>query len=350
MYDLARKALFCFDAETSHELTLDLLGAGERLGLIKPFVKPVAKAPIDVMGLTFANPVGLAAGLDKNGDYFNALGQLGFGFVEIGTITPRPQPGNPKPRLFRLPEHQGVINRMGFNNKGVEHLVAQVKRRRFDGVLGINIGKNFDTPVENALEDYRLCMQAVYEHADYITVNISSPNTPGLRDLQFGDTLKDLLTGVKREQLALEQQHGRYVPVALKIAPDMDQIAVEQVAEVLLESGLDGVVATNTTISREGVEGSALASEAGGLSGAPVRDKSTQVIKLLAASLKGKLPIIGVGGILNGDDAAQKIEAGASLVQIYSGFIYRGPQLIAESAAAIAAIKTQETQETQETQ
>ncbi len=338
MYNLVRKALFCFDAETSHELTLDLLGAGGRLGLLKPFVKPVANNPVTVMGLTFPNPVGLAAGLDKNGDYFNALGQLGFGFVEIGTITPRPQPGNPKPRMFRLPEYQGVINRMGFNNKGVEHLVEQVKRRKFQGVLGINIGKNFDTPVENAAQDYRLCMQAVYQYADYITVNISSPNTPGLRDLQFGDTLKELLAEVKEEQLAQEQIHGKYVPVAVKIAPDMDQVAVEQVAEVLLDSRLDGVIATNTTISREGVEDSPVSQEAGGLSGAPVRDKSTEVIRLLAQALQGKLPIIGVGGITSGRDAAEKIEAGASLVQVYSGFIYRGPELVGESARAIAGM------------
>ncbi len=340
MYDLARKALFCFDAETSHELTLDLLGAGGRLGLIRPFIKPVANNPVEVMGLTFPNPVGLAAGLDKNGDYFNALGQLGFGSVEIGTITPRPQPGNPKPRLFRLPEYQGVINRMGFNNKGVEHMVEQVKRRKFTGILGMNIGKNFDTPVDQAADDYRLCMQAVYPYADYITVNISSPNTPGLRDLQFGDTLKNLLGEIKEEQLALEKQHDRYVPVAVKIAPDMDKVAVEQVAEVLLESGLDGVIATNTTISREGVEDSPVSQEAGGLSGAPVKDKSTEVIRMLSESLKGQLPIIGVGGIACGRDAAEKIEAGASLVQIYSGFIYRGPELISESARAIAGMTT----------
>ncbi len=340
MYNLVRKALFCFDAETSHELTLDLLGAGGRLGLLTPFVKPVANNPVSVMGLTFPNPVGLAAGLDKNGDYFNALGQLGFGFVEIGTITPRPQPGNPKPRLFRLPEYQGVINRMGFNNKGVEHLVEQVKGRKFQGVLGINIGKNFDTPVENAAQDYRLCMQAVYQYADYITVNISSPNTPGLRDLQFGDTLKELLAEVKEEQLAQEQAHGKYVPVAVKIAPDMDEVAVEQVAEVLLNSGLDGVIATNTTVSREGVEDSPVSQEAGGLSGAPVRDKSTEVIKMLAQALQGKLPIIGVGGITSGRDAAEKIEAGASLVQVYSGFIYRGPELVGESARAIAGMSS----------
>ncbi|GAB3091627.1 quinone-dependent dihydroorotate dehydrogenase [Aestuariicella hydrocarbonica] len=341
MYDLARKLMFRLDPETAHELTIDMLGAGERLGLIRPFIKPVPNNPVEVMGITFPNPVGLAAGLDKNGDCFNALGQLGFGFVEIGTITPRPQPGNPRPRLFRLPEFQGIINRMGFNNKGVEHLVEQVKRRRFSGVLGINIGKNFDTPVEKAADDYRLCMQAVYEYADYITVNISSPNTPGLRDLQFGDSLKSLLSEVKKEQLGLESLHGRYVPIAVKIAPDMDTVAIQQVAEVLLASGLDGVIATNTTISRDGVEASPVAQEAGGLSGKPVRAKSTEVIRTLAEALEGKLPIIGVGGILSGRDAAEKIEAGASLVQIYSGFIYRGPELISESARAIAALQRQ---------
>ncbi|NIB44559.1 quinone-dependent dihydroorotate dehydrogenase [Pseudomaricurvus alkylphenolicus] len=341
MYELLRKALFCLDAETSHELTLDLLGAGERLGMIRPFVDAIPADPVEVMGLTFPNPVGMAAGLDKNGDYFNALGQLGFGSVEIGTITPRPQPGNPQPRLFRLPGHQAIINRMGFNNKGVDHMVAQVKHRRFDGVLGINIGKNVDTAVENAADDYRLCMDAVYPFADYITVNISSPNTPGLRDLQFGDSLQKLLEELKLKQLALESEHGRYVPVAVKIAPDMDEVAVEQVAEVLLNSGLDGVIATNTTIERGAVIGARHANEAGGLSGAPVRDASTRVIAMLADMLKGQLPIIGVGGILNGADAAEKIRAGASLVQIYSGFIYRGPALISEVARATAAARQQ---------
>ena len=335
MYQLARKALFSLDAEVSHELTLDLLGAGERLGLVKPFIKEIPSDPVEVMGITFDNPVGMAAGLDKNGDYFNALGQLGFGSVEIGTITPRPQPGNPKPRLFRLPEHQGIINRMGFNNLGVEHLVEQVKKRRFNGVLGINIGKNFDTPVENAADDYVKCMKAVYEHADYIAVNVSSPNTPGLRDLQFGETLKQLLESLKQEQLALEAAHGMYVPVAVKIAPDMDAQAVAQVSEALLNSGLDGVIATNTTISREEVAGHKFADEMGGLSGAPVRDKSTEVIRLLAAELKGQMPIIGVGGIVSGMDAAEKIRAGASMVQVYSGFIYRGPELVSEAAQAI---------------
>jgi len=339
MYALLRNALFCLDAETSHEFTLDMLGAAERLKLLPLFTPKVADNPVQVMGLNFPNPVGMAAGLDKNGDYFNALGQLGFGFVEIGTVTPRPQPGNPKPRLFRIPERQAIINRMGFNNKGVEHLVAQVRRRRFNGVLGINIGKNVDTPVDKAVDDYRIGMSKVYSHADYITVNVSSPNTPGLRDLQFGESLKQLLEAIKQEQLRLEGEHGRYVPVAVKIAPDMDEENVQQVAEVLVEQGIDGVIATNTTIGREGVEGLKYADEQGGLSGSPVTEKSTRVIAQLSQALGGKLPIIGVGGICSGADAADKIKAGASLVQIYSGFIYRGPELIAEAADAIASLK-----------
>lgn len=323
----------------SHELTLDMLGAAERLKLLPLFAPKIADSPIEVMGLSFPNPVGLAAGLDKNGDYFNALGQLGFGFVEIGTVTPRPQPGNPQPRLFRIPERQAIINRMGFNNKGVEHLVAQVRRRRYQGILGINIGKNFDTPVENAADDYRIGMGKVYPHADYITVNVSSPNTPGLRNLQFGESLKQLLEVIKKEQLRLQGEHGRYVPIAVKIAPDMNESEVKEVAAVLLEQGIDGVIATNTTIDREGVEGLKHGDEQGGLSGAPVTDKSTRIIAQLHNTLGSKLPIIGVGGIMDGVEAAEKIEAGASLVQVYSGFIYRGPGLIAEAADAIASMR-----------
>lgn len=329
MYGLAKKLLFALPPEVSHEVTLDWMGAAGRMGLLKLFASPPGRA-VTVMGLTFPNAVGLAAGLDKNGDYIDALGQLGFGFVEIGTVTPRSQPGNPEPRLFRLPEHNAIINRMGFNNKGVGHLVSQAEKRRFPGILGINIGKNKNTPDEQALDDYQACMRAVYHCADYIAVNISSPNTPGLRNLQFGATLSLLLAGIKQEQARLHQQQGRYVPVAVKIAPDMIEPEVKAVAEALLEHGLDGVIATNTTVSREGVAHSVHANEAGGLSGAPVRDKSTAVIKMLAQYLEGKLPIIGVGGILCGADARAKIEAGASLVQVYSGFIYRGPSLISE--------------------
>lgn len=339
MYSLARKALFALDPEVSHELSLDLIGACDRLKLTGLMAPKIADNPVEVMGLTFPNSVGLAAGLDKNGDYFNALGQLGFGSVEIGTITPRSQPGNPKPRLFRLTEHEAIINRMGFNNKGIDHLIAQVEKRRFKGVLGINIGKNFDTPVENAADDYRICMNKAYAHADYITVNVSSPNTPGLRNLQFGDSLNALLESLKIEQRHLHQAFGRYVPVAVKIAPDMDAAEVAQVAQALKDQGMDGVIATNTTIDRESVKGSEYADEAGGLSGAPVKEKSTEVIKLLKSELGDSLPIIGVGGIASGADAVEKIEAGASLIQVYSGFVYRGPELIAECCDAIAAMK-----------
>lgn len=341
MYQHIRDVLFRFDAETSHELSLDLLGAAERLRLLGLFAPKVASNPVQVMGLTFDNPVGLAAGLDKNGDYFNALGALGFGFVEIGTITPRPQPGNPQPRLFRIPEAQAIINRMGFNNKGVDHLVAQVKKRRYKGILGINIGKNAVTPVENAVDDYLICLRKVYDYADYITVNISSPNTPGLRNLQFGDSLSQLLAPLKQEQTRLHQATGRYVPIAVKIAPDMDESEIHQVAGVLVQEEMDAVIATNTTISRVGGEGYANATETGGLSGLPVRDKSTFVIRTLNASLGGKLPIIGAGGILDGASAADKIRAGASLVQVYSGFIYEGPSLISRAVDGIALYQKQ---------
>ena len=339
MYSTLRNLLFRLDPEVSHEFSLDMLGAAERLKLLELFISAPAYNPVEVMGLRFPNSVGLAAGLDKNGDYFNALGALGFGFVEIGTVTPRPQPGNPQPRLFRIPEREAIINRMGFNNKGVDHLVDQVRKRRYQGILGINIGKNATTPVENAADDYLIGMRKVYAHADYITVNVSSPNTPGLRDLQFGDSLNRLLETLKKEQLALQQAHQRYVPVAVKIAPDMDDIAIAQVAAALIEQGMDGVIATNTTIGREGVEGCPNSEEAGGLSGLPVRDKSTRVIAGLHSHVGGKLPIIGVGGISDGPSAVEKIKAGASLVQIYSGFIYRGPAVITDVANAIAQME-----------
>lgn len=342
MYPFIRDLLFRFDPETAHELSLEALGAAERLQLLGIFAPKVEPNPVEVMGLRFGNPVGLAAGLDKNGDYFNALGALGFGFVEIGTVTPRPQAGNPRPRLFRIAEQQAIINRMGFNNKGVDHLLAQVSKRRYPGILGINIGKNAVTPVENAVDDYLIGLRKVYSQADYITVNISSPNTPGLRNLQFGDTLNVLLERLKQEQLALQRVQARYVPLAVKIAPDMDDEAIKQVADILVAQGMDGVIATNTTIAREGVENYPTGLEAGGLSGLPVRDKSTRVIEALFSHLGESLPIIGVGGITDGESAAAKIKAGAKLVQIYSGFIYRGPALVGEAAAAIAALGQRE--------
>jgi len=338
MYNLARQLLFKLSPETSHDLSLDLIGAGGRLGLNGMLCKQPAMLPVTVMGLNFANPVGLAAGLDKNGAAIDGFAQLGFGFVEIGTVTPRAQPGNPKPRLFRLPQAEAIINRMGFNNLGVDHLLGRVRASRYDGILGINIGKNFDTPVERAVDDYLICLEKVYSQASYVTVNVSSPNTPGLRSLQFGDSLKQLLEAlaVRREQLAGE--HGKRVPLAIKIAPDMTDEEIALVAAALAESGMDAVIATNTTLGREGVEGLEHGDEAGGLSGAPVLEKSTHTVKVLADELGGKLPIIAAGGITEGRHAAQKIAAGASLVQIYSGFIYKGPALIREAVDAIASI------------
>jgi len=336
MYSLLRPLLFKLNPETAHHVTLDGLQAAYRLGLLPLLAKRPAVDARTAMGLTFPNPVGLAAGLDKNGEYIDALAALGFGFVEIGTITPRPQPGNPQPRLFRLPEAQGIINRMGFNNHGVDALLANVQLAKFKGILGINIGKNFDTPIERAADDYLICLRKVYNHASYVAANISSPNTKNLRQLQGGDELDALLSQLKAEQENLAQQHGKYVPIALKIAPDLDGEQIRQIAALLMRHRIDGVIATNTTLSREGVEHLPQHAEAGGLSGAPVRDKSTAVIRQLAAELQGALPIIGVGGILQGAHAVEKINAGATLVQVYSGLIYRGTELIAECAEAIA--------------
>tara|TARA_R110002073_G_scaffold266759_1_gene430096 strand:- start:491 stop:1507 length:1017 start_codon:yes stop_codon:yes gene_type:complete len=336
MYSLARNLLFTLPPETSHELSLDLLNAAEHLRAIPSLMPDPVFDPVQAMGITFPNRVGLAAGLDKNGDYFNALGALGFGFVEIGTVTPRPQPGNPQPRLFRLPEAEAIINRMGFNNKGVDHLVKQAKRRRFAGVLGINIGKNFDTPVEAAKEDYLICLEKVYDYADYITINISSPNTPGLRDLQFGKQLDELLKSVSEKRQQLADENERRVPLAVKIAPDMDEMNLKAVADILVERGIDGVIATNTTVDKSSVAGLAHGEEQGGLSGGPLTHASTDIIFALNEALQGALPIIGVGGILTPRDARAKIEAGATLVQIYTGFIYRGPSLIRKCAEELA--------------
>jgi len=332
-YKIARQALFALPTETSHNLALNAIDLGYRLGLTR-LCLPALDAPVELFGLRFRNPVGLAAGLDKNGDHIDALGSLGFGFIEIGTVTPRPQPGNPLPRLFRLPARQAIINRMGFNNKGVDHLVDQVKRSSYRGVLGINIGKNFDTPVENALSDYLICLEKVYAHADYVVINISSPNTQGLRSLQYGESLDTLLGGMKAAQQRLAQQHGKQVPLLVKIAPDLEPEEVIQIAEQFKKHAVDGVIATNTTLSREGVEQLPHGNEQGGLSGAPVFEKSTRVLQQLSAALAGAMPIIGVGGIVEGHQARAKQQAGASLVQIYSGFIYQGPKLIADCVKA----------------
>lgn len=334
-YSLLRAALFSLPPETSHDLTLDWLSALNRLGLVNPFMPDIASDPITVMGIEFPNRVGLAAGLDKNAEHIDGLAAMGFGFIEVGTVTPRPQPGNPKPRMFRLKEHQAIINRMGFNNKGIDNLLAKAKKRRFKGPLGINIGKNIDTPVEKANDDYLIGLRKAYPLADYITVNVSSPNTPGLRTLQFGDSLKQLLEALKEEQLRLQKEYGRYVPVAVKVAPDMSDEEIGLVSASLLEFELDSVIAGNTTLDRTCVVGSPYANEAGGLSGAPLLDKSNHVIEQFANELGGKIPIIGVGGITEGEHALQKIKAGASLVQVYSGLIYKGPKLVRDCVETI---------------
>lgn len=332
MYALARSILFRLEPETAHHVALGGLRTLERTPLRGLFAQDIPADPVELWGLKFPHRVGLAAGLDKNADYLDALAMLGFGFIEVGTVTPRPQPGNPKPRMFRLPEATGIINRLGFNNQGVDYLLENVRKSRYRGILGINIGKNFDTPVEKANDDYLICLRKVYEYAHYITVNISSPNTQGLRSLQFGEALDSLLGTLKAEQAVLQQKHGKYVPLLLKIAPDLSREEVAQVAEALLKHRFDGAIATNTTVGRSGVEGLQHATETGGLSGAPVFAKSTEVLAWLATELNGRMPIIGVGGITNGEQAAAKIKAGASLVQVYSGFIYRGPALIREAA------------------
>lgn len=331
-YDLVRPFLFALDAENAHELTLRLLAIGDSLGL--PLSPPVSGKPIEVMGLRFPNRVGLAAGLDKNGTAIDGLSRLGFGFLEVGTVTPRPQPGNPKPRLFRLPEHEAIINRMGFNNAGIDALRERLARVRYRGILGINIGKNFDTPIEQAVDDYLICLDKAYPLASYITINISSPNTRNLRQLQGASELDALLGALKARQTALVDMHGKYVPLALKIAPDLDSGQIANIADALRRHRIDAVIATNTTLGREGVEESPLAAEAGGLSGSPLFEKSTAVIRSLTHALGGELPVIAAGGITSGKRARAKLEAGAALVQIYSGLIYRGPQLVAECIEA----------------
>jgi len=330
IYPLLRPLLFSLDPELAHEVTLKLLKLSDSSGLSALLYPTLPEKPVEVMGLHFKNPVGLAAGLDKNGDYINALDALGFGFIEIGTVTPRPQPGNSKPRLFRLPEHEAIINRMGFNNTGIDHLLAQAQHSGYSGILGINIGKNFDTPIEEATEDYLMGLRKAYTSASYITINISSPNTKNLRQLQQGDEIRRLVANLKNEQLSLEQEYGFYVPLAIKIAPDLTDEEISHIASLLLDFEIDGVIATNTTISREAIAEHPLAQEAGGLSGAPVKTASTRVVKGLAAELQDKVAIIAAGGILSAEDAQEKLNAGASLVQVYSGLIYKGPQLIAD--------------------
>jgi dihydroorotate dehydrogenase len=327
-YALIKHILFQLDAERAHDLTLKSLKWAEKSGLLRLYPKAQNCKSRQVMGITFPNALGLAAGLDKNGAVIDGMAALGFGFIEIGTVTPRPQPGNPRPRLFRVPEVQGIINRFGFNNLGVDNLVENVEAAKYSGILGINIGKNFDTPNERAVDDYLICMQKVYAHASYITVNISSPNTKNLRDLQAAEALSSLLASLKLEQQKLAEKHGKYVPITLKIAPDLTQEQVIEIADLLMQHKIDGVIATNTTLAREAVKGMQHAEETGGLSGAPVRIQSTIVIQQLSQQLQGALPIIGVGGILTSADAVEKIAAGADLVQVYSGLIYQGPKLV----------------------
>lgn len=336
LYPMFRPLLFALDPERAHAAAFASLDAAARMGLAQLAAPRVAQSPVDVMGIRFPNRVGLAAGLDKNARHLAGLATLGFGFIEVGTVTPRAQPGNPKPRMWRLAAADALINRLGFNNDGVAALVANVARARYRGVLGINIGKNFDTPNERAADDYVACLDAVYPHAHYVAVNISSPNTRGLRELQADATLDALLASLAAARKRLEQRHGRRVPLAVKIAPDLDTAQIRQIARSLVTHGVDGVIATNTTTARDRVAGMPHADEAGGLSGRPLFEASNRVVRTLAAALQGALPIIGVGGILSARDARTRIDAGASLVQVYTGLIYRGPRLVAECADALA--------------
>ncbi len=340
MYSLLRPLLFCLEPEHAHHAGMRALELAHKLGICRLIAGGATDTPLQLMGLKFPNRVGLAAGLDKNGDHIDALAALGFGFVEVGTVTPRPQPGNPRPRMFRLPEANAIINRLGFNNLGVDYMVANLRRIRFRGVLGVNIGKNFDTPINAAEGDYLLCLERVYAYASYVTINISSPNTKNLRQLQAGVALEKLLGAIVRTRDRLALAHGRRMPLALKIAPDLTDEEIGAIAALLVSHGIDAVIATNTTLSRRGVEGLAHADEAGGLSGAPVFGPSNRVIRLLSRELRGQVPVIGAGGILSGNDAREKLAAGASLVQVYSGLIYRGPQLISDIRRTLATART----------
>jgi len=336
MYTTLRPLLFSLEAETAHRLTLYALGVAQRSNLMRWVAQPPpAELPVRVFGIDFPNPVGLAAGLDKNGEYLDALGALGFGFIEIGTVTPRPQPGNPKPRLFRLPDQEALINRMGFNNDGVDALVRNVEGSQWRGVLGINIGKNKDTPNDRAVDDYLACLERVYPLATYVTVNVSSPNTPNLRDLQQGESLQRLTAMLTEAREKLATRHGARKPLLLKIAPDLDDAQMDAIAATLLESGIDGLICTNTTIHRSAIAGALHANETGGLSGKPLFEPATEVLRGMAQRLGDRIPLVGVGGVLTGSDAADKISAGAKLVQIYSGLIYRGPWLLTECVEEI---------------
>ena len=330
LYPFFKSIAFRMDPEKVHERTLKILQKTCRPGKPHFMAGAVPDKPVELMGLRFANPVGLAAGMDKDGTCIDGFASLGFGFLELGTVTPLPQPGNPKPRLFRLPEHEGIINRMGFNNGGVNALLDNLSHARYRGIVGINIGKNFNTPIERAEADYLLGLRAVYKRADYVTVNISSPNTSNLRELQKGDAFTSLLRSIADTRKALIKETGKHTPIAVKIAPDLDETQLDFMVEALLGSGMDAVIATNTTLDRSAVAGHPRAEEAGGLSGAPVRQRSTEIIKGLSKRLDGKMPIIGVGGIFSAEDAREKLDAGASLVQVYTGLIYRGPGLISE--------------------
>ncbi len=329
LYALARPLLFSLDPETAHRVTLQLAG-------FLPYAA-VPPCPVRALGLQFPNPVGLAAGLDKNAERIDALAKLGFGFIEVGTVTPRPQAGNPRPRLFRLPQAQALINRFGFNNVGLDAFLRNVVRSRYRGILGINIGRNADTPPERAADDYEMCLDKVYSHASYVAVNISSPNTRGLRDLQQKDQVENLLARLSTRRERLAKRHGKHVPLVLKVAPDLVPGQVSGIANAVRRHGIEGVIATNTSVSREGVEGLPHANEAGGLSGKPLRERATRVLKLLESELRNEATLIGAGGIFTQSDAREKIAAGASLVQLYTGLIYRGPGLVAECVSAFRA-------------
>lgn len=343
LYKLARPFLFSLDAEVAHELTLAALQRSHGLGVARWVAAHIKPLPVNVMGLNFPHPVGLAAGLDKTAAHIDALGSLGFSFIEAGTVTPRPQPGNAKPRMFRLVQSQALINRMGFNNEGADQFVDNVHRQRWfrdrGGIVGLNIGKNADTPIEHALEDYRTCLRRVYDAADYVAVNVSSPNTKELRSLQSARQLHGLLSGLTDERKRLEDRYGKRVPIAVKLAPDLADESVPEVVDQLVEHKMDAVIATNTTTARDRVSGQKYADEAGGLSGKPLTERATKVVHLIARHLQGTLPIIGVGGIMSGADAVEKMQAGASLVQLYTGFIYSGPKLVAECVEAIRKSK-----------